>query len=179
MQAKRLSPGEQPVPGGAVSPSRGGRCVLLTPPQEAPGLNPWASTLIDALVRRGLAVIVVNDPPRAMLELLRCNAAALIVADPEQQQQAAQLIEAVRTARPHTVCWQYCQRHGRQTLEPINGRLGDVQIKTEQLKTEPDSVSPVQRTESSNMNHATDAAEPLISADELAMLLGPPIEDES
>ncbi len=135
--------------------------------------------LIDALMRRGLAVIVVNDPPRAMLELLRSKAAALIVADPERQTQAAQLIEAVRSARPHTVCWQFCRRQGRQTLEPINGRLGDVQIHTEPSTTEPDHASPVDQAEPVKPQQPAEPDEPLISADELAMLLGPPLEDES
>src|SRR5690606_24323276 len=81
-----------------------------------------------ALTRRGLAVIVVSDPPRAMLELIRSGAAALIVADPVDQPHAAQLIDAVRCVRPHIVCWQYGRRLGRRTLEPINGRLGEVTL---------------------------------------------------
>lgn len=145
------------------------RCVLLCPASD----EPLTQELLRALSHRGLTVVLVTDPPRAMLELAKYGALALIVADPDRVRGAAELVEAVRAYRPKTVCWQYANRK----LAPINGHLGGVRM------SGPDAVSPAAsrlRQDHERLSpivvHAQprDPAEPLVSEDELAMLLGEP-----
>lgn len=146
------------------------RCVLLCPATN----EPLTQELLRALSRRGLTVVLVTDPPRAMLELARYGALALIVADPDRVSGAGELIEAVRVYRPRTVCWQYANRK----LAPINGHLGGVVL------SGPDETTPTERLRADRQRLGDlvvqaqprdphDGGEPLVSEEELSMLLGP------
>jgi len=162
-------------PGASAATAK--RCVVLCPAAD----EPRTQQLLRALGRRGLAVVLVTDPPRAMLELARYGALALIVADPDRfaGPGAAELVDAVRAYRPRTVCWQYADRK----LAPINGRLGGVRLaggggpgasSADRLRAEHPRLSKL-------VVHAQprrpDDGEPLVSEEELAMLLGPMLDD--
>lgn len=144
------------------------RCVLLCP---ATG-EPLTQELLRALHKRGLTVVLVTDTPRAMLELAKYGAMALIVAEPQRMRGAGELVEAVRAYRPRTVCWQYTNRK----LAPINGHLAGVRLAEPAGSTE-DRLREDHERLAELVVHAQprerEEGEPLISEDELAMLLGP------
>lgn len=162
MADARVKPGEDA--------SAAGRCVLLIAPGEAP-----PQRLLAALGRRRVTVTVVCDGPRAMVEVVRHGARLLIVTDPDRVPAAAELVEAVRRASPRTVCWQYQQR----SLTPINGRVGGVSLGA--AKPDPAQVAADHdrlRDLAVHVEGQTPQPQPLVSADELAMLLGP-VPDEA
>ncbi|MEM9418676.1 MAG: hypothetical protein AAGA25_06405 [Planctomycetota bacterium] len=97
------------------------RCVLLVGESSA-----VPSSLVGALDRRGLDIVIVRQPPRVMLELAskpesqdtpRDDPAAsspdlsVVVVEPQQQPRVGELRAAIAAYYPAVRCWQY-QAHG-------------------------------------------------------------------
>lgn len=167
------------------------RCVVLVGPG---GTAP--TDLLGGLSRRGVGVQVVAEPAGVMVELARRRVGALIVIEPEQQPGLTDLIEAVTVYHPRTVRWGYQSAHptGKAQLQPLNGRsVGDATGLDPQpvpLPGEPAHAArvamrsplghiqaqvPPERVRSLivKVQGPAKVGEPLISEEELAMLLGP------
>lgn len=132
---------------GAVEPSRG---------------------LIHALDRRGADVLVRTAAVDVMVELARTAAAALLVVDPDRQPMTGELVEAVHTYYPRVDCWQFTpqQEGNAPRISRING----------QWASEPRRDTDASRRLESLVIHVDGGSAldgPLISEQELAMLLGP------
>lgn len=167
------------------------RCVVMVGPGGAAPTD-----LLGGLSRRGVGVLVVAEPAGVMVELARQRTGVLIVIEPEQQPGLADLIEAVKVYHPRTVRWGYQSAHptGKAQLQPLNGRsVGEATGLNPQpvpLPGEPaqaDRVTtrsplgciqarvPSERVRSLivKVQGPAKVGEPLISEEELAMLLGP------
>ena len=142
------------------------RCVVVLPEGGDDADAP--PSLISGLSRRGMAVIVSPGPARAMLHLARSPSAAMVVVDPDQVADVTELVEAVQTYHPSVVCWRYERR------EPSDvGRLTAM----DRGGLPPESRGPGQgiadRLEKlvNRVNPPADPPSPLITEEELAMLL--------
>ncbi len=176
-------------------PSAATRCVVLICPG---GMAPV--DLLGGLSKRGVSSQVVADPADVMLELARQQTGALVVVDPTRQPGLVDLIEAVKAYHPRTVRWGYQSAHptGKAQLQPLNGRpAGDTTLANPQpisLRSEPSpeisvtSPSPLGRVQDPmppdrirslivKVQGPAEVGEPLISEEELAMLLGPVPEE--
>ncbi len=182
-----------PVPAKAAT-----RCVVLICPG---GMAPV--DLLGGLSKRGVGTQVVADPADVMIELARQTTGALVVVDPVQQSGLVDLIEAVKAYHPKTVRWGYQSAHptGKAQLQPLNGRpAGDItghgprsaSVPFEPSKESTDaaltSPSPLARVHAQvpsdrvrslivKVQGPAEVGEPLISEEELAMLLGPVPEE--
>ena len=131
-----------------------------------------------------------------MVELARQPTGALVVVEPQQQTGLADLIEAVKAYHPRTVRWGYRSSHpsGKAQLQPLNGQpLGDATGLNDRPKsldvvppraTGDSTRSPLGRIQGQvpsdrvrslivKVQGPAEVGEPLISEEELAMLLGP------
>jgi len=130
--------------------------------------------LVEALDRRGADVLVRTGPVDVMVELARTEATALLVVEPASQPMTGELVDAVRTYYPEVDCWQFTPRRQGEAprISRINGTAGaDGKVDTEAAR----KVAPlVVHVEGGS---ALDG--PLISEEELAMLLGPMPGDEN
>jgi hypothetical protein len=167
------------------------RCVVLIGPD---GTAP--ADLLGGLSRRGVSSRVVAGPADVMVELARQRTGVLVVVEPGRQPGLADLIEAVKTYHPRTVRWGYRSSHpsGKAQLQPLNGQqLGDATALNEPPKpldaappraTDDITRSPLGRIQGQvpsdrvrslivKVQGPAEVGEPLISEEELAMLLGP------
>ena len=133
-----------------------------------------------------------------MVELGQQRAGMLIVVDPSEQPVLLDLIEAVNRYHPRTVCWVYESNHasGKPQLVPFRNRTRPEPVKPqsafEGVVSSPapsiDSSSPFVRVQSQvppervrslivKVQGPAEVGEPLISEEELAMLLGPVPEE--
>lgn len=175
----------------------GTRCVVLV---GSAGSAP--ADLLSGLSRRGVSTTVVVEPAGVMVELAKENNGILVVVDPDNQPWLDDLIQAVRHYHPRTVRWCYRRPHpsGQAQLLPLTDRThtGNGQNHpTPAPVSEPDVSahytlpnprSPLGRVQSQvprermrslvvKVQGPTEVGEPLISEEELAMLLGPVPEE--
>jgi len=173
------------------------RCVVLVCPD---GVTPV--DLLGGLSRRGVSSRVVAEPADVMVELARQHTGVVVVVDPARQPGLVDLIEAVITYHPRTVRWAYYSAHAtsKAQLLPLNGRSGGEDTNHNAV-TSPDQIEPAQSPEANSpsplgrvqsqvppdrvrslivkVQGPAEVGEPLISEEELAMLLGPvPQEQE-
>jgi len=146
-------------------------------------------------------VAVVSHPARVMVELARQTIGALIVVEPESQPDLPELIRAVKTYYPKTVRWCYqsgslsaggqlCKLNGQ--FDPAAHPAQHKEPPANEIKpksAEPEDGNPLGMVHRSGMRdrvrslvvkvEAPDGlGEPLISEEELGMLLGP-VPDEA
>ncbi len=148
------------------------RCVVLVAPH---GQLP--RPLLRGLEQRGAVAIVATDAPAALVDLAYSRAGALIVQDPAEHVMVGELVEAVHRYFPRTTCWRYdTTAKGEAALSRLNGHAPTAAPKptaAEALAAHDDAA---RRLNSLlvRVPHSIDPAhEPLISEEELAMLLGP------
>jgi hypothetical protein len=145
------------------------RCVVAV----APGAQAPAA-LLQGLTRRGIKVALAAGEVAAMVELARSSTAAVILCDPARLARPAELVRAVERYYPKTRCWQFAPARWQGAWE--------------MSKVNPDlcrswaGAAPGRRPVSGNGGAGAapglDAAAPVLSAEELEMLLGPlPDED--
>ena len=130
-----------------------------------------------ALEKKGLTVVRVDTPATVMLELARSAATAVLLIEPEQCAQRDELLGAIRKHHPKVACWWY--RRGDSESSWLGWFTGDGQeagLGAEPGQADadaPDQVrSPSQRGRSM-LDGSHEQPAPLISEEELAMLLGP------
>lgn len=175
----------------------GTRCVVLVGPG---GSAP--ADLLSGLSRRGVSTAVVAEPAGAMVELTRQANSILVVVDPDDQPWLDDLVQAVRQYHPRTVRWCYRTKHpsGQAQLQPLtdlrppkNKQNNHTPAPVEEPDvsthfTLPNPRSPLGRVQSQvprermrslvvKVQGPAEVGEPLISEEELAMLLGPVPED--
>jgi hypothetical protein len=182
--------------------SAGTRCVVLVGPS---GSAP--ADLLGGLSRRGVCTTVVTEPAAAMVELARQTTGALIVIESDRLSWLDELIQAVKTYHPRTVRWGYRGYRGGRSEDPSGNPqlspLGDDALKyaagpqSERSNGHddppryivPDPKSPLGRAQSQiprervrslvvKVPDFAGADEPLISEEELSMLLGPAPEGQ-
>jgi hypothetical protein len=167
-----------PVPGAR-------RCVVwVSPGNSAP------ADLLGGLSRRGVNVAVVIEPARVMVELARQTTGALIVVEPGNQPYLSELIHAVKTYYPQTARWCYQARQApaEGQLSKLNGqadaaasrsalqgsRQADDQVQGNPLgQVHRSGLRDRVRSLVVKVESPDGLGEPLISEEELAMLLGP------
>jgi hypothetical protein len=187
------SPPSEPHEPSLISP--GIRCVVLINPGGAAPVD-----LLGGLSKRGVSTQVVADAAHAMVELARQHTGALVVVNPVQQPGLVDLIEAVKTYHPRTVRWSYRSAHpkGQAQLQPLNGQsVGDAESADHKAMSQPEksdqvsevaSPSPLGRVQAQvpsdrvrslivKVQGPAEVGEPLITEEELAMLLGPVPEE--
>lgn len=158
------------------------RCVLLV---GVAGAVP--SSLAGALDRRGLEIAIARQPPEVMTELAEGGVSSLVVVEASQQERVDELVDAVTTYYPQTRCWGYTSREqgGSIRLDPlshVSPRSGVVSDGQGMVSSPRDGSAHAhvkgagQRLRSlvvkADLRH--DAGDgPLVTEEELAMLLGP------
>ena len=175
----------------------GTRCVVLTgADKSAPG------DLLAGLSKRGVSTVVVAEPAGAMLELARETTGALVVVEPGQQPWLDHLLEAVTRYHPRTVRWGYrsADASARAQLQPLEqqAQRNDKPVSMPDHEDEdagpthytlPNPRSPLGRVQAQmprervrslvvKVQGTAEVGEPLISEEELAMLLGPVPEEQ-
>ena len=153
-----------PGAGGATAAVRG---VLVT----APGDQPPAG-LMQLLTRRGLAVAVAPGEVAAMVEFARAAPAVLIVCDPAHLSRPGELAQAVGRYYPGTRCWQFVPAAGLATGGRLTKLDGDIDRPSVLDGTPVSAVGRPPATDAAAGADLTVAA-PLLTAEELEMLLGP------
>ncbi len=186
-----IHPGSSQSPGSAAT-----RCVVLVCPDGATPVD-----LLGGLSRRGVSSHVVTDSAAVMVELARHHTGALVVVDPTRQPGLVDLIEAVITYHPRTVRWAYYAAHAanKAQLQPLNVRSGGEDANHHSANP-PHPIEPAQVPDASSssplgrvqdqvppdrvrslivkVQGPAEVGEPLISEEELAMLLGPVPEEQ-
>ncbi len=158
------------------------RCVVVLP--RGGGLDQAPASLLDGLSQRRLDVVVAATPPAAMVELARRPTAVLVMVDPAPDARGRELLQAVKTYYPRVACWRFDRQgvdHGH--LSAINGSLDHPRtpgnspgkfdpVEDEELQrvlgTTRQRIEPLV----THMFRPTRDTTPLISEQELAMLLG-------
>jgi hypothetical protein len=161
------------------------RCVLLSPSnqpqssahtQSAPPQRP--SALLRGLRTRGVEVVMASDPPAVMVALAERPCDILIVHGPIDDEQIQQLIAAARQFHPRLALWQYACIHGGQS--PTLCRVPD---QASAPTADPASAAP-QPPERKDAATSADVHvgprddEPLLTGEELRMLLGDDDDDD-
>lgn len=175
----------------------GTRCVVLV---DAAGAAP--ADLLSGLSQRGVSTVVVAEPAEAMVELNKQTSGILVVVDPESRPWLDDLVQAVRQYHPRTVRWGYRAQHpsGQAQLQPLADPSQTSAAQDKQTPvtdqdpdaslhfTLPNPRSPLGRVQSQvprermrslvvKVQGPAEVGEPLISEEELAMLLGPVPEE--
>ncbi|MEM8738800.1 MAG: hypothetical protein AAGG38_10040 [Planctomycetota bacterium] len=171
-----------PPPGPNPVPPRTPRCVLLVGETAA-----VPSSLVSALDRRGLDIRIVRHAPHVMAELAELYASpaaasprtppqtaqppgpSLVIVEPQHQPRFDELRDAVTTYYPQVRTWRYLAHdpNGRPLLEayphpepPSPDRQQHAQQQRRSLIVSVDAPP-------------AETQDPLVSEDELAMLLAP------
>jgi hypothetical protein len=139
------------------------RCVVLMPPGTS-----VPAMLLTGLSRRGASVTVVTQGPRVMVELLAQPTASVIAVEPQQQPRLEELAAAVHRYYPKTAVWQFRVSKGQPQLSPY---IGD---SPGRMAAEDPAVAAATELKRGRRPPAVAQDEgPLITGEELAMLLGP------
>ena len=170
----------------------GTRCLLLVPhPVDAP------LDLLDALRARNVRVCETSDPPAVMARMAREHFHALVIVEPNMLIDHEALCQSVGEYHPETAVWRYdADEHPR--LQRCAGSSGDGCIQRPDPAVQTASPSEIRETDpagqtyetSDNGDRDTEPAHPehaepprdtgpLLSDEELAMLLDDPEIDES
>lgn len=168
-----MEEGRTPNPKKIMSKSTARFVVLVKPGGAAPG------ALLSAVARRGAAATVVAEPPGVMVELASAPVEAVIVVEPARQALLRELLDALRTYYPEVKRWQFaCVTDGERVgKEPV---LGPIEARYESIEASEPAWQAVRRVQQRVRPLsvklpavASEAARsPLISEEELAMLLG-------
>lgn len=160
------------------------RCVVLVG-----RLNRPPDALLDGLEKRGASVRVVNDPPSAMVEMAR-GARVIVVNEPHTVRRLPELMAAIKRYYPRAKCWCFDQNTvGAPALRPIDCYDGKPRSAVESILP-PLTPAPAATLPPTAPRRSTPAATtrgngsglllikppeegPLITAEELAMLLEP------
>jgi hypothetical protein len=87
---------------GAIAVPPPARCLVVTAPRG------WATVALrQGLERRGLAVTVVSGEVAAMIELARAATAVVVLCEPLRLGRANELMRAIVRYYPKTPCWQW------------------------------------------------------------------------
>ncbi|MEE9211711.1 MAG: hypothetical protein V3U29_03560 [Phycisphaeraceae bacterium] len=163
----------------ASGAAAGDRCVVLTGTDR-----PRPTLLLSGLRPRVSAVHVVADAPMALLQLAR-GATVLIVSEPVAHPRLAALLAAVRQYYPQVVCWQYepLGADGRPRLSPLHEPAAESQDSSNSTPSAdelpvvvgdpPPKAAPRPDRSPGQVNSPDLPSAPLITAEELQMLLGP------
>ncbi|NBC11271.1 MAG: hypothetical protein GVY24_05970 [Planctomycetes bacterium] len=169
------------------------RCVVVLP--RGAGVERAPASLLAGLSQRRLDVVIAADAPTAMVELARRATAVMVVVEPGRQPQVGELVRAVRAYYPKVVCWRYDQQDAdRGRLSAINGTYGEASShagagsEAGSAPMSPGKYDPVEDEELERVLGRTrqrldplvtrvqhpprESSSPLISEQELAMLLG-------
>ena len=156
-----------------ASPLGRRRCVLWLARGPAP------PPLLTRLTGRGVAVTPVDRADQVMVELARRDVGVVIVCLPQSREGAAELVEAVQRYYPRVALWQYEQARAdgqptlRRMVHPGSGPLQGAAVGGEDGRTgrlDQRENRPVRRA-------AGLPTTPLLTREELDMLLGTPFED--
>lgn len=149
----------------------GTRCVIFS----GRGLV-LPARLLEGLSQRGLRVTVVADAPSVMVELAN-GSRVLIIHEPTMVRHLDELLGAVHRYYNSVACWRFDSLPtGQSTLARINGRKPGSEPVTKPTITKTPAEARLVGT------HATDSSRPLadatgkpplISREELEMLLAP------
>lgn len=160
------------------------RCVVLVG-----RLNRTPDVLLDGLEKRGASVRVVNDPPSAMVEMAR-GARVIVVSEPHTVRRLPELMAAIRRYYPRAKCWCFDPNAvGAPALRPIDRAAVKTKSAVESILP-PTAPAPTATMPPAAPRRTTPTAttrgngsglllikppeeEPLITPDELAMLLEP------
>ena len=152
------------------------QCVVCLPSS-----TPMPQPLLGELARRSVPVTLANDPPAVMLALAQRASLAMILVEPEQQPHLRELLSAVREHHPSVRLWSY--RAGAGGLRRFDA--ADREAPADQGATSADHPHHgLTHAQAQALTGGGDsgvaAAEPrapLVTAEELQMLLGP-VEDQ-
>lgn len=168
------------------------RCVVLVAPH-----GPLPRPLLRGLEQRGAVAIAATDAPAALVDLAYSRAGALIVQDPDAHEMLGDLLDAVHRYFPRTTCWRYDtgapDSGGAAALSRLNGYVSSSPLASSAsssqaappARTDVDTKPCSPRVNRDEIEHRLNpllvrvpqsidpANEPLISEEELAMLLGP------
>ena len=172
------APAGQPAPTGAKSNGATTHCLLWLPRGFDAPLD-----LVRGLNRRHVRVRQVHDAPSVMAQMAanRLNSTAarvLILVEPHLLRQPQRLIDTLRTYYPKALIWRY-----DLTAEPALTHWEDGPVEPDQTvpqdppaETEP--VEPAAEASSRLVAAPDQTDEPLLSDEELAMLLGDMTDEE-
>ncbi len=138
---------------------------------------PVPTRLMQALQRRASAVRLVTDAPAVMVELALTGRSVLIVNQAHRFASLDRLLAAVAHYFPDTDCWQFQEQVGESRGRPQLTRLTrDAEGASLDAEDEAADASGVKRDGGSPDQADADEhdTEPLLTAEELAMLLGDP-----
>ncbi len=155
------------------------RCLVVLPEGGRGGDAP--SNLTDGLSQRGMSVALARGPAVAMSKLAQSPYAVVVIIEPARLPDVEDLLHAVSTYYPTVVCWGY-ERRGADDpgrLAVING-TGDYGNGYQAPAQPPRSTGPGIHTLLHHVPRPLSAPSPLITQEELAMLLGDwPEEDDA
>lgn len=161
--------GQPPVGLGFESPAtalntEGGICLVLADKLTAvPGL------LAAALSRRGFTVQVVTDSPSVMLSLAQQTPPCLVVVNPDSVPMISELVQAVRAYHPGVAMWSFTQpAGGGPKLDSFNGHYHP-----SPASSDADLRQPLDELVVRVPCQTQDIQGPIVSEEELTMLLGP------
>lgn len=173
------------------------RCVVLVQRENAP-----PTSLLNGLVNRGADPLVVKHPVEVMVALASNRRAVVVVDQPEAVNKLPFLLDAIRRYYPQIACWGYrASNHGRpaklaridrvhpspakQTIvaPPIELGKRSTRPMTPLAKAATDekvstSMSPQLAHESEPLDQEKRLCEPLLTSEELSMLIGPEFGDD-
>lgn len=135
------------------------RCLVLLP-----GAPAVAQPLLHGLRQRSIEPTILPHPAAVMAALPRYQPRLVIIVEPDRVPWLAQLHAAIARYYPNVRCWQYAPDNlGRFQLEAVNPSITNAYkiVPTEQ--SSPDPLPTL----------AGQPLEPLLTADELDMLLSP------
>ena len=154
MAREATSPG-----GNGSSPVATGCALLVRPGHEPP------KALIEGLRQRGARTFTISDLPAVMVTLAQQPVNVLVVTDAPHWHALPQLIAAVRRYHPRVRLWRFewdaTQRKARLSRLTNGMPNRDAAAAVEKKSGEPRAPAP------------RPMAEPLITQEELAMLIGP------
>ena len=149
------------------------RCLLLLPRAAGAPMD-----LLDALRTRAVRADEVADAPAAMVRLARQQFDALIIVEPDMIRDAAHLCRAAQKYHPRTAIWRYIAtqqpRLQKFTADPAPTADPALDQSTSARTPEPPpAYQPTQPQPATPapVEQPPDLAEPLLTDEELAMLL--------
>ncbi|MFA9477080.1 hypothetical protein ACERK3_02115 [Phycisphaerales bacterium AB-hyl4] len=172
---------------------QGRRCIICVPPESAP-----PSRLLTGLSQRHVPVTVMSDAPSVMYDLsLPGGVLALIVVEPDRQPHLADLLAAVRAYYARLPLWQYrAEVDGLTRLstdEPMPANESTDKAQTgEPAADDAKPTTPAHVVTAADDEDDDEEADdrralrliadeprgPLLTAEELEMLLGPLHEEK-
>lgn len=167
-------------------------CLVLSPIR-----GPEPTALLRGLQQRGGLVLMVHDAPSVMLNLAQQRmvsppggTSALIVDDPSVWRVLPELLAAVHRYFPSVVCWSHTRSQGRPELRKLDAPTSAPPTLTPARSAAPPptpaSLHGRAETPADGRDVVTnpawptdlDPAEPLVTRQEMEMLLAPRAQDK-